>query len=108
MVVRVCDIERLCRRGYSSRLIEPGFARTPVILSFLTASGEGEALQVVFGLATSGVVFEPQTAEYFNDGESVPGAASAGCAILNAVASIPAARAWNRVVLMMVNPCSRF
>jgi hypothetical protein len=35
----------------------------------LTPSGAGEALQVVFGLASSGVVFEPQTAEYYNDSE---------------------------------------
>ena len=33
----------------------------------LTPSGAGEALQVVFGIATSGVVFEPQTAEYYSD-----------------------------------------
>jgi hypothetical protein len=33
----------------------------------ITPSGAGETLQVVFGLATSGVVFEPATAETYSD-----------------------------------------
>jgi hypothetical protein len=33
----------------------------------LTPSGAGEDIQVVFGLATSGVVFEPSTAETYSD-----------------------------------------
>jgi hypothetical protein len=42
----------------------------PQVLKYdvpVTPSGTGEALQVVFGLARSGVVFEPQTGETYSD-----------------------------------------